>query len=79
LRRIRRHRPEVVVVSVGYDIAKGDPTGGFGINAHGFEDVGKLIGALDVPLLLIQEGGYKVRHLGTYARFFLLGVASTRP
>ena len=83
LSRIRRFNPGYVVLSLGLDTAKGDPTGSFTLSARDFELNGLLIGELKLPVLVVQEGGYLTRTLGVNARNFFSGlwrgVTSTRP
>lgn len=75
LRRIDRHEPAYLVVSVGYDTAKGDPTGTWDNGAADFAELGRMIGAKGYPTVVVQEGGYRVRTLGTNARNFFTGLA----
>jgi acetoin utilization deacetylase AcuC-like enzyme len=66
--------PTVLVLSVGMDIAKGDPTGAWGITPEGFERIGAAVAALGLPTLAVQEGGYDTRTLGRNARAFITGL-----
>ncbi|MGF1620758.1 MAG: GNAT family N-acetyltransferase [Rhodomicrobiaceae bacterium] len=75
LRRIARHDPKFLVVAVGFDTAKGDPTGTWSNQAADFHRLGEMIGAAGYPTVVIQEGGYRVRTLGTNARNFFAGLA----
>jgi len=75
LRRIARHDPAFLVLALGYDTAKGDPTGTWANGAADFHALGRMIGAAGQPTLVIQEGGYRVRTLGTNARHFFQGLA----
>lgn len=75
LRRIARHEPDFLVVAVGYDTGKGDPTGTWSNTATDFRKLGRMIGAAGYPTAVIQEGGYRVRTLGTNARNFFQGLA----
>lgn len=43
---------------------------------HVAED-GRMIGALRLPTLVVQEGGYRTRTLGTNARMFFEGLSAT--
>jgi acetoin utilization deacetylase AcuC-like enzyme/GNAT superfamily N-acetyltransferase len=70
-------RPRYLVVSVGLDIAKGDPTGAWTITDRGFELIGAAIARLGLPILAVQEGGYDTRMLGRNARYFLMGLQSS--
>jgi len=74
LKRIARFRPYVLVVSLGLDIAKGDPTGSWNLQARDFELVGHLIGSLGFPIVVVQEGGYRIASLGINARHFFVGL-----
>ena len=73
---VERFAPAYLVVSVGLDIAKGDPTGAWAITTEGFERIGGAIAALGLPTLAVQEGGYDTRVLGRNARHFLTGLQS---
>ena len=74
LRRIQKFAPRYLVVALGLDTAKGDPTGTWNLNAKDFEQNGALIGSLRYPTLIVQEGGYKARSLGINARNFFKGM-----
>jgi len=76
LHRIARHRPAFLVVCLGLDPAKGDPTGTWSLTAGDFEHNGRQIGAMGVPILVVQEGGYRIRTLGVNARHFFVGLWS---
>ena len=74
LRRIEQFRPDFLVVAAGFDTANGDPTGSWSNRAADFVRIGKLIGGLGLPTLVVQEGGYRVRTLGVNARSFFVGL-----
>jgi len=74
LRRIERFRPHFMVLSLGLDTARGDPTGSFTLSARDFRANGEMIGALRLPVLVVQEGGYRTRSLGINARHFFEGL-----
>jgi acetoin utilization deacetylase AcuC-like enzyme len=74
LKIIRKFQPQFLVVALGFDTAKGDPTGSWSLNAKDFEMNGKLIGGLFLPILVVQEGGYNHRNLGINARHFFKGL-----
>jgi len=76
LRRIARFQPRFLVVGLGLDTAKGDPTGSWNLLADDFEVNGRMIGALRLPTLVVQEGGYSNRVLGINARHFFSGLWS---
>jgi acetoin utilization deacetylase AcuC-like enzyme/GNAT superfamily N-acetyltransferase len=74
LARIRRFGPRFLVVAVGFDTAKGDPTGSWQNGAADFERIGALIGAAGFPTVVVQEGGYRTRTLGRNAAHFFSGL-----
>ncbi len=77
LRRIEEFSPDFLVVALGLDTAKNDPTGTWSLTAKDFETNGRLIGALGQPTLVIQEGGYRSRTLGTNTRSFFEGLSAS--
>jgi len=74
LAAIEAFSPMFLVVCLGLDPAKGDPTGTWSLCAEDFEENGRLIGRLRLPTLVVQEGGYRTRTLGTNARRFFSGL-----
>jgi acetoin utilization deacetylase AcuC-like enzyme/GNAT superfamily N-acetyltransferase len=74
LRRTIRFLPHFLVVSLGMDTAKEDPTGTWSLEARDFEAIGRMIGSLHLPTLVVQEGGYDTRVLGINARHFFNGL-----
>ncbi len=74
LTRITRFAPRFLVVALGLDPAKGDPTGTWTLGPRDFEENGRLIGRLRLPTLVVQEGGYRTRTLGVNARRFFTGL-----
>jgi acetoin utilization deacetylase AcuC-like enzyme/GNAT superfamily N-acetyltransferase len=73
---VRKFNPEALVVSLGLDIAKADPTGSWSLTPEGLFEVGRRIGAMKYPTLLVQEGGYNIRFLGRNAARMLTGVCA---
>ncbi len=76
LKRVERFHPQFLIVALGLDTAKEDPTGSWSLEADDFEAVGKMIGSLRLPTLVVQEGGYDTRVLGINARRFFSGLWS---
>jgi acetoin utilization deacetylase AcuC-like enzyme/GNAT superfamily N-acetyltransferase len=73
---VKRFKPEALVVSLGLDIAKADPTGTWSVTPDGLYEIGRRIGSLKYPTLLVQEGGYNIRFLGRNAARLLTGVCA---
>lgn len=74
LQLVNDFRPDFLIVALGLDTAKLDPTGTWSLVADDFAHNGRLIGALGFPTLLVQEGGYRTRTLGTNAAAFFAGL-----
>ena len=78
LAAIRRFGASVLVVSLGFDAHVGDPTANLAVTGEGFRVIGERIGALGLPTLLVQEGGYIVEKLGDNLTAFLGGFLPKR-
>jgi len=74
LKRIAEFKPDFLVVALGLDTARGDPTGSWSLNAEDFQFNGRMIRELTIPTLVVQEGGYRTRTLGINARRFFAGL-----
>ena len=72
---VREFAPHGLVVSAGFDTALGDPIGAFRLTQTGLAEVGRRIARLQLPTVLIQEGGYLVERLGENAAAFLRPLA----
>ena len=65
--RVERHRPDALVVSLGLDTFVDDPISKFELRADDFSTLGARLRRLDLPTVLILEGGYAVAGLGVNA------------
>jgi acetoin utilization deacetylase AcuC-like enzyme len=74
LKQISRFQPRFLVVALGLDTAKGDPTGSWTLSPADFLENGRLIGTIKTPVLVVQEGGYRTRSLGINAARFFSGL-----
>ncbi len=74
---VTQFAPHFLVVALGLDPAKGDPTGTWSLKAEDFAANGRMIGDLDLPTLVVQEGGYRTRTLGVNARSFFQGLVTS--
>ncbi len=64
---------EVIVLSLGYDIVRGDPTGTFVLPAAALRGLGRQVANLGLPVLVVQEGGYHLRNIRQGSRAFFTG------
>jgi acetoin utilization deacetylase AcuC-like enzyme len=53
----------------------GDPEGRFQVTAQGLREIGRRIAGLELPTVLVQEGGYLRENLGESAVAFLQAFA----
>ncbi|MDT8419173.1 MAG: histone deacetylase family protein [Desulfuromonadales bacterium] len=74
LKKIRQYKPVYLILCLGLDTAKGDPTGTWSLVAKDFTALGQQIGELKLPTLVMQEGGYRNRSIGVNARHFFSGL-----
>lgn len=74
LQEIRIFKPTYLIISLGFDIMRGDPTGSFVLTAQGMQKIGEAIAKLDLPTLVVQEGGYSIRNLTRGAQGFFTGL-----
>ena len=74
LLRIKKFHPRFLIIALGLDTAKGDPTGTWSLINKDFYENGRHIGRLGLSTLVVQEGGYKIRSLGSNARHFFQGL-----
>lgn len=75
LARIRAFGADAVVVALGLDAHVDDPFKGLAVTTEGFHAIAGEIAALDLPLVLVQEGGYVSDALGANLTSFLKGIA----
>lgn len=64
LKIIQQAGTERLVLSAGMDIYAGDPLGNFQITTEGINNIGKKIAELELPTLIVMEGGYNNSALG---------------
>ena len=78
IRHIVKFQPNFLIVALGLDTAKGDPTGTWTLTKEDFEENGRILGSLRIPAIVVQEGGYDTRVLGINARSFFTVLWSGR-
>ncbi len=74
IKRIERFKPTFLVIALGLDTANGDPTGTWSLKGPDFLENGRLLGRTNLPTVVVQEGGYDSRVLGSNARHFFRGL-----
>ncbi|MCW3473296.1 histone deacetylase family protein [Limobrevibacterium gyesilva] len=78
LAAIQAFNPAALVVSLGFDAFEGDSSRLLAVTTPGFAQIGDRIGALRLPTVLVQEGGYAVDHLAANLTSFLTGFLACR-
>jgi acetoin utilization deacetylase AcuC-like enzyme/ribosomal protein S18 acetylase RimI-like enzyme len=79
VKHIERFDPAYLVVALGLDTAKGDPTGSWPLEADDFFEMGRRLAAIGRPTVVVQEGGYRTRSVGVHARRFFEGLSLPSP
>jgi acetoin utilization deacetylase AcuC-like enzyme len=62
-----------LVVGLGVDAAATDPESPLTVGPDAFREAGRLLGALGLPTVIVQEGGYELGTLGELVRRALIG------
>ena len=63
-----------LVVALGVDAAGGDPESPLNVTPAGFRAAGRTLGALALPTVVVQEGGYDLTAIGGLVREALVGI-----
>lgn len=72
---IAKYAPTYLVLSAGFDTFAGDPLGKFRLSSQAYPAIGAAIAQLQLPTLVVQEGGYTVAALGENVVGLLQGLA----
>jgi acetoin utilization deacetylase AcuC-like enzyme len=76
---LTRHvRGGALVVALGVDAAETDPESPLQVTSEGFRTAGRLLGALGLPTVVVQEGGYDLATLGPLVLATLEGMEEGR-
>lgn len=78
LARIREFQPTALVVALGLDASESDPLQGLKVTGAGFRAMARKIASLELPTVLVQEGGYLSDDLGRNLVQFLSGFEEGR-
>ncbi|MCF4099217.1 histone deacetylase family protein [Maritalea mediterranea] len=73
LERVQQFGTDIVVVALGLDAFEGDPFGGLSVSQQGFAEIGKRFAQMDLPCVMVQEGGYLCDELGDNLTAFMSG------
>lgn len=73
LNAIRAHQADLLVVSFGADTFEEDPISHFRLRTGDYPEIAGCIASLNLPVLIVMEGGYAVDALGPNVEAFLSG------
>jgi len=65
---------DALVVALGVDAAENDTASPLRVTPDGFREGGRILGALGVPTVIVQEGGYDLECLGSLVLAALEGI-----
>ena len=76
IKAIKNFTPRLtwLVLSAGFDTSIDDPTSFFELTDPVYEEIGRRIGSLELPTLVVQEGGYALNKNGDLAVRLLRGL-----
>ncbi|MEM1300686.1 MAG: histone deacetylase family protein [Pseudomonadota bacterium] len=74
LDHVRAYRPGSLVVALGLDAFERDPLKGMRLSTEAFGAIGAAVSELDLPTVIVQEGGYLCDSLGANLTSFLSGL-----
>ena len=67
-------KPDALVLALGFDVYKDDPQSKVAVTTEGFGQLGKMIAALKLPTVVVQEGGYHLETLAVNTESFFNGL-----
>ena len=70
----RGREARALVVALGVDAAGGDPESPLAVTPAGFRAAGRALGALGLPTVVVQEGGYDLETIGELVVEALTGI-----
>ncbi len=71
IKKIKQFDGQFLIISLGLDTHQADPISGFQLTTDYFSTMGKMISGLNLPTVIVQEGGYNTDILGTSVVNFL--------
>lgn len=60
---LKEKKPDIIIVSAGFDAALGDPLGGYEVTPNGYSQMIKLLKSVCPHLCLVLEGGYNLNSI----------------
>jgi acetoin utilization deacetylase AcuC-like enzyme len=73
LEEVRAHGTDLIVLSYGADTFENDPISNFRLRRDDYRVIASRIAAIDLPVLIVMEGGYAIDELGLNVAALLSG------
>lgn len=73
LAAVKAFKPEALVLALGFDVDQDDPQAAAGVTTEGFARLGRAIAQLNLPTVIVQEGGYNLSKLEANTTSFFGG------
>ena len=73
---LEKSAPDLLIVSYGADTHEADPISHFKLKITDYAPIGRRIASMNLPTLIVMEGGYAVDALGANVADFLSGFGS---
>lgn len=75
---VKSHGAEVLVLALGYDTHIEDPLSLVKVTTEAFGAAGEIVGSVDIPVVIVQEGGYQISVIGDCLEAFLRSLQATK-
>lgn len=75
---LKKYQPDYLLISAGFDTHEKDPMSTFKLTTPYFQRLGIQIRRLEIPVLVIQEGGYATEILGENVLSLLRGLSGKK-
>lgn len=72
------HGAEALVISAGWDAHRKDPLSKLNVTTDAYARLGEIYGALMLPTVIVQEGGYSLEAIADAARAFTTAYRATK-
>jgi len=69
--RVQDFGAEAIVISAGWDAHRDDPLSKLDVTSEAYTEVGRILGALGLPSVIVQEGGYSLAAVAEAAPRFV--------
>ena len=73
---VEQFGPDLLIVSLGVDTYYNDPLGDFALTTESYSEQGTMVRGLDLPTVVVQEGGYDVAAIGDNVVAWLRGLGA---